>query len=315
MKEDNSMAVFQTPGPVRLQVKNPAGEVRVRVHEAPTTEVEVRPLSPASADQAAATQVDCTEVRGEHRVTVEVPPRSHWGFETSHGVGVYVTVPEGTFLAMGTASADVQAEGLFAGGSVETASGDVYLDEAAGELSVATASGDVHVRRAAQALKVRTASGDVEVGRASAGLRVETASGDITVALAEGPATLRAASGDIGVETARGAVEAQSASGDISIGEAHGDCRLSSRSGEVTVASAVQGRLDAESTSGDVTLGIAPGSRVSVEAVSRSGSLSSDIPLGDAPEAGAGNAPVVTVRVTTVSGDVWIKRGRGIQVS
>lgn len=306
------MRQFETPGSVHLQVKNTSGEVRIAVHEATTTEVEIRALTPASEEQAALTRVECTEEAGEHRVVVDVPSPRHEFWSGNDGVEVLIRVPEGARLDVATASSDVGAEGRYAGGSIRTASGDVRWEQATGDMTVATASGDVTVHYAEAGLEVRSANGDIWVDRASGQLKLGSESGDVHVGRAEGMTRLRGASSDVQVGMATGTLEVHTASGDVTVREAHADCGLESNSGDVEVGLAYAGKIRVETMSGDVTVGIAPGARVAVDTQTRTGDLHSDIPLSPNPDpdGNAGSSPLVTLQLRTVSGDVHITRGR-----
>lgn len=306
------MRQFETAGCVRLQVRNRTGRVRVATHGQGSTEVEVRALAPASAEQAARTRVECAEISGEYRVTVDVPTLGPMGFVGGQGVEVVVRVPDGARLEVAGAACDVAAEGHYAGGSIESSSGDVLWEHVTGDAAIATSSGDVTVHRADAALTVETASGDVRVAVVSGRLRLETRSGDITVGQSQEECLLRGASSDVQVGIAAGPLAVQTASGDVTVGESHADCRLQSRSGDVEVGLARMGTLGIETMSGDVLVAIAPGSRVAVDAQTRSGALRSDIPLSDSPDGDRDKdvVPLVTLTAHTLSGDVRIVRAR-----
>jgi hypothetical protein len=62
--------------------------------------------------------------------------------------------------------------------------------------------------------------------------------------------------------------------------------------------------------SGDVSVGIAKGVNLTVDAESMSGTVRSEIPLGDAPLSNDG-APSAVVTARSVSGDVLIERAAG----
>ncbi len=304
-----SVHQFETPGPVRLQVRNEAGEVRIETQAAARTDVEVRALTGGSQQQADLTRVECHEESGGYRVIVEVPSPRHSFLLDSYGVEVRIRVPEGAFLEITSASADVAADGQYGGGSIRTSSGDVQWGRATGDVDIATASGDTTVQEALAALQVRSASGDILVGRACGELRLAAESGDITVRTAEGSARLRGSSSGVEVGTAAGSLDVQTSSGDVTVQEAYADCSLSTRSGDVDLLTALAGKVTIETMSGDVQVGIAPGSRVAVDTQTRSGDLHSDIALAEEADTRSDAGPLVILEVRTLSGDIQLKRG------
>ncbi len=308
---------FATPGIVRLAVRNACGEIGIASHDAATTEVQVRALTRISEEQAAAARVECTEEAGEYRVIVDVPSPARRLWQGDQEIAVLVKVPEGTWLDIESSTADVSAEGRFAGGKVLTASGDVRVEHAAGDLSLATASGDVAVFRADAALKARSAKGDISVIRAAGLLTLESESGDLDLGSTELGGRLRTASGDIEVERAAGTLEGSSASGDLTVREVYGACRLESRSGDVDIESVREGKVFIETMSGDVTVGVSPGSSVSVDAHTHTGDLESDIPLSPELETNRATAegPLVALEIRTMTGDVRITRGRHLSTN
>ena len=65
--------------------------------------------------------------------------------------------------------------------------------------------------------------------------------------------------------------------------------------------------VNLRSASGDLRIGIKEGSRLYVDARSRSGDVSSELPVSDVPPDGA--APLIELRANTMSGDITIHRG------
>ena len=78
-------------------------------------------------------------------------------------------------------------------------------------------------------------------------------------------------------------------------------------SGDVRVDAAGGGGMRVQAVSGDVHLAIKPGERLYIDASSVSGTMSSELGLDDAPPADSA-APVIELRVRTVSGDLQIVR-------
>ena len=81
------------------------------------------------------------------------------------------------------------ARPIGADASVTAASGDVFIRSVHGEAIVRTASGDVRVEEAADSITAQTASGDLRIGSATAGrVALQSASGDQQVGIRRGSA-------------------------------------------------------------------------------------------------------------------------------
>jgi DUF4097 and DUF4098 domain-containing protein YvlB len=212
---------FPTPGPVRLHIRIPGGDIEVQTGDVQetTVELEVRGRDSELLEQEAKIE---SRPRGDgFEVVVEAgPSRGGLGlFRRNGSYSVDVTVPHGAELSAETGSADIRGRGRFAEVDVSVASGDVELERVDGEAKVDSASGDVEIDSVRSA-KVNSASGDVEIGEAAGEVQVNTASGDIELRrVVEGEVKVNSASGDIEVWIAKGSrlwVDAQSLSGDTS---------------------------------------------------------------------------------------------------
>ncbi len=159
-------------------------------------------------------------------------------------------------------------------------------------------------------VKVKTVSADTNVSGRLSALQVNSVSGDIQVrGEISGDAVLKTVSGDARLEGVGGKVSAQTVSGDVRIASTGGSLDTKTVSGDIRCDAVRQGEVHFTSVSGDIEIGIAAGSLIDVDAGSTSGDLSSEVPLGSVPEAGAENgAPTVVVRGRTTSGDVRIFR-------
>jgi Toastrack DUF4097 len=205
---------------------------------------------------------------GGHRVVVEQRTRKVLDWGSGRDVAVVASVPEGTRLDVTTGSADLRCTGKIAELAYRTGSGSLRFGEVEGTLDVRTASGDVRGERVGADLSVASASGDADVRRVD------------------------------------GAVRARTVSGSLSFGAVEDDAQITGVSGDIWLASA-GGDVTARSVSGDVTVGVVPGRRVWLDLGSASGETVSELgPADDARPEG----PQVEIRVTTVSGDVRVRR-------
>lgn len=169
-------------------------------------------------------------------------------------------------------------------------------------------SKDVDVRITAPhgaEVQIAAASADV-VGRGRFGeVAVESASGDVSFEHVEGDAKTQTASGDIEIDRIGGAGKLQSASGDVSVGEAAGSLKISTASGDQEIGSVASGEIALQTASGDIAVGVKRGTNVFIDVRSMSGETSSDLDVGDAPDA---DGPAVEVKAVAMSGDIRIVR-------
>jgi DUF4097 and DUF4098 domain-containing protein YvlB len=275
---------FQTPDPVRLDIRLGAGEVRLEASKTSETTVRLEPLRDNDASVAAVEEAR-VEQRGDE-ILIDVRERRR-GFRGSE-VLVEVRCPEGSSVRGKTGSADVEGHGRFGSADVETGSGDVQFGELSEEAKVNAASGDVQIGSVGGEGRINTASGDVQVGSFAAAAKINSASGDVQI-------------GEVG-----GRLEVNSASGDVAVREASSAVSMNTASGDQAVGSVVQGKVELKSASGELKIGIREGSTLWVDARSRSGEVTSELPVSDLPP--EGDAPHVELRANTMSGDITIVR-------
>lgn len=264
---------FQTPGPLTLDLRLPAGEIEIESGDGTETIVELDTTSDRDEVRRAVEEarIELRPRGAGHEVLVDVQRKSRFGFTLDRGeVVMRVRAPHGADVEVSTAASDVNGRGRFGALKAQLASGDLHFAEVGGRADVKSASGDVEI--------------DSIGGEAS----VNTASGDIYVRRVAGEATVRSASGDVRVDEAEGPVTIQTASGDQSL------------------RSVVSGRVTMQSASGDQEVGIRRGSRVHLDVKTMSGDATSELEVGDAPAAGDG--PMVELRATSMSGDIRIMR-------
>ena len=155
-------------------------------------------------------------------IKVKVPRRGGRGIDSE----LFINVPEGSSLDVGTVSADIEVTNIGGEQSLHTVSGDVTTEHAGGDMSAESVSGDVEV------------SGDNAEGEISA----STVSGDVTL-----------------FEVA-GKVEAGSVSGDVIVDEgSFSRAELGTVNGEIIFHGELQkgGRLDIETVNGSVDVNFA----------------------------------------------------------
>jgi len=279
---DARIESFETPGPAKLRVEVPHGDVRVRAVETGQTRIE---LVARRGDSAAVQWIETAEVV---RSGDEIVVRRRGG-ETLHRCGpieVTIELPEGSAADLATGSGDIGVRGRMGRISATTGSGDVRIAACEGA-GVRTGSGDITIEASTEAVEAKSGSGDVRIGKVGGDVRVGTGNGDAGIARAEGLASLTTASGDIEVGEVGAGVEAFTASGDVQVARAGG------------------GRVRARSVSGDVSIGVPAGVAARLDISTLTGALRSELEAADPPGEGQ---PSVELVVSTVSGDVRLSR-------
>lgn len=240
--------VFETPGPLTLDIRVPSGEIEIEAIEGTETVVELS-ASPELEEEA---RIELRPRRDGHELHIVVEKRSRFFGGGRDEVRVQVAAPRGADVEVATASADTEGRGEFGKVDVNTASGDVSFDKATGDVSINSASGDLKMEAIGGGLTVNTASGDVDLGRLG------------------GEGKIRSASGDVQLEEAEASLKVQTASGDVQ------------------VESVREGNVVLQTASGDIEVGIKKGSKLWIDAKSMSGETTSDLEIGDAPPDGDG---------------------------
>jgi DUF4097 and DUF4098 domain-containing protein YvlB len=212
---------FHTPEPVELDVRIPAGDVKIETVDGDESTVVVE-----GSDKLV--EQTTVELVG-NRLVVELRTKILSGITLSIGdfsfggskLDIRVRIPHASRAALGTAAADMELRGRYAALEVKSAAGDVVVDgEIAGDAEIKTVSGDVRLRSVGGELRVQTVSGDVTAASVGCDITAKSVSGDVRVESArEGHVTVQSVSGDIEVGVAPGTnldVDAGSVSGDLS---------------------------------------------------------------------------------------------------
>jgi len=275
---------YSTPGPVRLNLEIPAGQIEIETADTEETHVQLEALADNDrvrelVDEA---RIELLRRGDGHEVVVEMPTRQGFWISISRGpdirfggpdIRLRITCPRGADLDVRTKSADVDARGQYGTVELKTASGDLHVEEARGTTRIKSASGDFHTDHVAGSLDVQTVSGDVHAGVVDGDVRAQLVSGDVQV------------------DAAGASVNTNTVSGDQRFGAVE------------------RGRVELKAISGDVIVGIRRGSRLYVDANTLSGATSSELELSDSPaQELSEDAPLVELFVKTVSGDVRIER-------
>lgn len=268
---------FPVTGPLDLVVRLGHGSVHVAAR-ADLTEARVRLESP-NTELLGQTTVDLSgstlTITGPRQGGVfdlfpGLSGLSSWsggGEKQRNRLDVRVEVPSGSRTEIHAGSAPITAEGRLGACDLAFAAGDVTLGEIDGDLRLRYGSGTVSAGTIHGQVVVRSGAGDVTLDEVDGDLRAGTGSG-----------TLR-------VGVVRGRVGAKTGAGAAHLGAVHGD------------VSVVSG-------SGPLSIGLPAGISARLDVATGSGTVSSDLPVEDAPGAGR----PISVRARTGSGDVRLFR-------
>ena len=256
--------------PLAFDLRVPAGAIAVTAEETSQVDIELEPRNAAAHEALEAVVVDLRR-RGEgQELIVEVPERRGFGFfGRSPEFDLRIRCPHHADVKVSTATADFEGRGTF------------------GSFELKSASGDVEAELVDRDVRVQTASGDVSLGGVGGGVSVQTASGDVTI------------------DQAGGRVRAQLVSGDLTIRDARSDVDANTVSGDQGLDAVAAGSIALQSVSGDVRVGVRPGANVWMDVRSLSGDTSSQLTPMDEPS--SEDAPLVELRIKSVSGDVTIQ--------
>jgi hypothetical protein len=263
------MTIHETPDPLTLRLRLPAGRIEITTWDEPRTEVEIEPIDDddASREAAAAVRQELRRSGGRTELLIE-SRRGRFGIRRDDPPLLFrISAPHGADVNASSAAADLTCRGSVGVVEVSTASGDVAIDEAA-EATVKTVSGDVRIERVDGRVRCGTVSGTLDVGRAGGDASFSTVSGEIRLGSADASVAAKGVSGNLSVDrVAHGDAVFQSVSGDITVGVARGATvwmDVGTLSGDThSDLDPVDGtndnrevdlRLKASSTSGDIRL-------------------------------------------------------------
>jgi hypothetical protein len=190
------------------------------------------------------------------------------GWRRSDRLEITIEVPTGTTAKLATATAPITVTGSI--GTADVPTGNATVD-------LAAVCGDLRLRYGNSESRVGSVTGSVQLR----GGRCDARFGEVAGSLSSG-----LGSGSLNAATVRGDVHARSGSGSTTVDAAHGN-------------------VDLATGSGTLSIGVPDGVSVRLDVTTGSGSLHSDLPVEQAPRAGA---RTVTLRARTGSGDVRLVR-------
>ena len=213
-----------------------------------------------------------------------------------------------------TDSGEITVEGCESKVEAITGFGAIQLTDVSGAVNAQTDSGEISVDNIGGSVTVETGFGDVQLTDVSGAAHAQTDSGEITVEGCESKVEAITGFGAIQLTDVSGAVNAQTDSGEISVGNIGGSVTVETGFGDVQLTD-VSGAAHAQTDSGEITVSLVSSIAVDVDALSKSGRVSSDFPVRGEKKKNSlkgtinGGGPLLKLR--TSYGDIrLLRKGR-----
>jgi hypothetical protein len=276
---------------LHLEARAGAVIVEARRVESVRVDAEVHVWSddPATADLAQKLTDEGMEQDGRDRVIVRAPslPDTGGGWSLLNlghrgaRIDYRVRVPLRTSVRVLSRSGRVDVTGTEGRAHVEVISGRCEVRDITGETTVSARSGSVQVERIRGQVQVEARSGKLRIADVDGSVSAESRSGVIEVARVTGDVGVRARSGTVTIDDACAAVHVRA------------------KTGPFRFRGAVQGDFDIEVITGPITLAVDPDRPFFVDAESRVGPVSSDLPRRAGTGGPAKGGPKVRLRTHT----------------
>jgi len=283
---------------LHLEARSGTVTVEARALDRVQVEAEIRLWSDSAddADEAAASVAAGIEQDGERRVIIRAPALREqaggWSLlklgQRGSRIDYRVRVPISSAVRVFSRSGRVDITGVHGRIHAEVISGRCGIADVQGEVTVVARSGAVDIERVEGSVSAEARSGRLRVARVTGDVIADSRSGAVDLARVGGDVRITARSGSVGVEDAgRG-------------------MHVRSRCGVFRYRGAVSGDFDIEVSTGPITLAVDPDRPFFVDAESRVGPVTSDLPQrrGDAGPAAGGPK----VRLRTHTGPIRITR-------
>ena len=278
-------------GVLHLEARSGTVTVEARALDRIQVDAEIRTWSVSSddADEAAAAVAAGMEQDGEQRVIVRAPALPHiaggWSLlklgQRGSRVDYHVRVPVASSVRVLSRSGRVDITGVHGRVHAEVLSGRCGITDVRGEVTVAARSGAVEVDRV---------DGTVNAEARSGRIRIANVTGDVIADSRSGAVDIAHVGSDVRIDARSGAVTVEQAAAGM---------HVRSRSGVFRYRGAVCGDYDIEVGSGPITLAVDPDRPFFVDAESRVGPVTSDLPPRRRDAGPAAGGPKVRLRAHT----------------
>jgi DUF4097 and DUF4098 domain-containing protein YvlB len=277
------MPVYDTPGPIDLDIRISIGDLELIASDRGDTRVEVSPSRPNRAGDVSLAEETIVRFDGG-RLTVVVPKRLNL-FGPSDSVDVRVGVPTGSIATLVSAYGGIRVRGTL-GDSIITATYGSVVAERTGALRLKVPYGDVEIDDVA---------GDLDLTAGHQRLRISRVAGRANIQGSHGSIELGTVGGDIDVRT----------SGPIAVDRAGGNVSIRTAYGAIRVREVTGGTVRLENGYAGIDVGVPSGTAAWIDAASRQGVVRNEL----TPESGPDGAErTVELRLRANYGDILIHR-------
>jgi hypothetical protein len=277
------MPVFDSGGPVDLDVDVAVGHVEVLAEDRSDVLVEVTPSNPKKTGDRSLADGAVVDFDGL-RVRVVVGRRMNL-FGRTDSVDVRVALPTGSTAAIDSAYGAVRVRGTLGRTRVHAKYGAVGID-AVGDLDLVAPYGEADVREVGGRLDLDAGHGRVRIGSVAGESRIRAAHGSVDLGVAHGPVDARL-------------------SGALTIGTALTDVTARSAHGVLRIGAATSGTVRLENGYADVEVGVPAGTAAWIDASSAHGVVRNELTAG--PSA-AETERTVELHLSTDWADVVVRR-------
>jgi len=292
---------FATGEPAVLHLESRSGAAVVEGRETDVVRVEavlrIWSDDAGDADDAAALVERGMEMDGRQRVIVRAPalPQGSGGGwsilqfgQRGSRLDYHVRVPRRTAVRVLSRSGRVEIRRIEGRTHTEVISGRCTVEDVTGDVTAISRSGAMQIDRVEGSVTAEARSGRLHIAAVRGRVVAEARSGAVELAHIVGDARVSARSGSITVEDVAGGLHARS------------------KAGSFRYRGAVRGDFDIEVGTGPITLAVDPDVPFFVDAESRVGPVTSDLP----PRRGGAGPPAggPKVRLRAITGPIRLTR-------
>ena len=209
--------------------------------------------------------------------------------------------------------------------NVQTGGGKLYLGSVKGTVNASTGGGDIVLLSGGRSVVLETGAGDIQVKQCSGDLKITTGGGNIDVDGVAGPMEIETGGGSIRVGSAKALVRAETGSGRIELNgipAVHAETGSGGIMARFVTMSGDHADSVLETAAGDIVVYLPVNFRARIRAaieVANGQKIYSDFPEipvrmedGEWPQTitaeGNLNGGGPTIKVQTVSGNIWFRR-------